>query len=516
VSQTSPATKSAVNLASPAPVPNVPKKRRRKTASPQKVLHTILKLRASLWRSTDGTPYATIIGDDKVQINVPIRDRQFRHALALIFNGVTRNFPLERDLTPICDFAEAQASYGNQIHEVSLRVAPHCGKIYVDLCNSAWEAVEIDEQGWRVVTKPPVKFRRAGGMLPLPTPTRGGSIAQLRPFLNLSGLDDFILVVAWLCMGFHPTGEYPLLVLEGQQGAAKSTILSLLRSLLDPNTAVRLPNPKSEDDFIATVCSNRILTLDNLSEVPQWLSDALCRLSTGGAFAKRKLYTDNELTTGTYRAPAILTGIASLVERPDLLDRSIVIDLLHVGETRLAAPELAAAFDSDAPSILGAIFDAVSTGLARPIRPSNLPRMAEFARFVSSVESELAMQWNSTKQLTEGDQEYWYGGRFLQAYRNLQRTTSYAAVASNPVAELIEELLKSHGEWKSDATGLLDKLRELNANRNFPLNGLPRTAATLGKELSRIAPDLKVLGIDATLRRETTGRRLRSWSLQKI
>ena len=52
--------------------------------------------------------------------------------------------------------------------DVHIRVAGHDGKLYLDLADDAWRAVEIDEAGWRIVDEPPVRFRRAAGMQPLP------------------------------------------------------------------------------------------------------------------------------------------------------------------------------------------------------------------------------------------------------------------------------------------------------------------------------------------------------------
>ena len=81
---------------------------------------------------------------------------------------------------------KARAHYDAPECPIAARVAELDGRIYIDLCNADWQAIEIDEEGWRVVDEPPVRFRRAGGMLPLPTPQRGGSVNALRKYLNLT------------------------------------------------------------------------------------------------------------------------------------------------------------------------------------------------------------------------------------------------------------------------------------------------------------------------------------------
>ena len=111
------------------------------------------------------------------------------------------------------------------------------GRIYLDLCDEAWRAVEIDSAGWRVIDTPPVRFRRTAGMLPLPKPVTGGSIEDLRPYLNVRSNTDFVLIVAWALAALRDRGPYPVLALFGEHGTAKSTLAKILRALIDPNSA---------------------------------------------------------------------------------------------------------------------------------------------------------------------------------------------------------------------------------------------------------------------------------------
>src|SRR4029077_5916117 len=103
-----------------------------------------------------------------------------------------------------------------------VRVAPLGDKIYVDLADDEWRAIEIDVAGWRVVNGPAVRFRRPRGMQWLPEPSRGGSVGQLRSLLNLSE-PDFTLVIGWMLMALRGLGPFPVLVVAGEQGSAKST-----------------------------------------------------------------------------------------------------------------------------------------------------------------------------------------------------------------------------------------------------------------------------------------------------
>jgi hypothetical protein len=147
-----------------------------------------------------------------------------------------------------------------------------------------WRAVEMDATGWRVIDNPPVRFRRASGMKPMPIPVRGGSIETLRSFLNVQTDADFVLVVAWALACLRNRGPYPVIVLSGEHGSAKSTFSAILRSLLDPNTAPLRALPREDRDLFIAASNGHVLAFDNVSNLPAWISDTLCRLATGGGF----------------------------------------------------------------------------------------------------------------------------------------------------------------------------------------------------------------------------------------
>jgi hypothetical protein len=138
-----------------------------------------------------------------------------------------------------------------------------------------------------MIQTPPVRFRRPAGLLPLPIPARGGAFVQLTPFLNLSGEDDRVLVGAWLLATLRPGGPYPLLSISGEQGSAKTVLSKILRALVDPNCAPVRSLPREDRDLFIAANNGHVLTFDNLSAMPAWLSDTLCRLASGGGFAVR-------------------------------------------------------------------------------------------------------------------------------------------------------------------------------------------------------------------------------------
>ena len=227
-------------------------------------------------------------------------------------------------------------------------------------------------------------------MLPLPLPARGGSIDELAPFLNLPSRDDFVLVVAWLLGALRAGGPYPLLALSGEQGSAKTVLSKMLRALVDPSVAPVRALPREDRELFIAANNGHVLAFDNLTSLPPWLSDTLCRLTSGGAFAVRQLYTDQDEVLFSAARPVILNGIEDVITRPDLADRAILLTLNPITETqRRAEKTLWREFELARPRILGALLDAAVQGLRSlpRARLERLPRMADFALWATACET---------------------------------------------------------------------------------------------------------------------------------
>src|SRR5262249_15827356 len=289
-----------------------------------------------------------------------------------------------------------------------------------DLGDDRWRVIEVNAIGWRVIGQPPVRFRRAAGMLPLPVPQPGGSIERLRVFLNVASDSDFVLVVSFVLACLRNRGPYPVLVLSGEQGSAKSTFSAIVRALLDPNTAPLRALPREDRDLFIAASNGHVLAFDNVSGLPAWISDTLCRLATGGGFAVRQLYTDQDEVLFDATRPVILNGIEEIVARPDLADRALFLTLDPIAEAgRRPEAELWAAFEAERPRILGELLDAVVEGLKRlpETRLEKLPRMADFALWATACEIAL-----------------WSAGTFWAAYCGNRDEAVEGVIDADPIA----------------------------------------------------------------------------------
>jgi hypothetical protein len=263
------------------------------------------------------------------------------------------------------------------------------GMVYVDLGDAAWRAVEISVEGWGIVCSSdvPVRFVRAKGMLPLPEPVEGGPVDLeiLKSLLNLGdsemGERNWRLICAWLVQAFNPKGPYPVLTVLGPQGSAKSTAQKILRNIVDPSSVPLRSAPRDEHNLYIDATSGWVIALDNMGSLPGWLSDALCRLATGGGFSTRRLYTDQDQILFSALRPTAVNGIGDVIARPDLLDRALIINLPPIPrEERKLERVLEVEVEQMKPGILGALFSAVSAGLAKrdSVFLESKPRMADF------------------------------------------------------------------------------------------------------------------------------------------
>jgi hypothetical protein len=256
----------------------------------------------ALFHTATGVAYVDLEIDQHRE-TWPIRSKQFRAWLRrrqYERTGEAMGFATVRS---ILDLLEARAQFDAPERAIHIRVARHDDRIYLDLADHLWQAVEVEPDGWRIMTHPPVRFRRAAGMLPLPMPERGGSIETLASFLNISARDDQVLVVSWLLGALHHPGPFPLLAIAGEQGSAKTVLSKILRALIDPNVAPVRALPREERELMIAANNGHVLAFDNLSRLPGWLSDALCRIASGGSFALRQLYTDADEVLFPSRAP---------------------------------------------------------------------------------------------------------------------------------------------------------------------------------------------------------------------
>lgn len=446
---------------------------------------------AVLFHSADDTAYADVEISGHRE-TWAVRSRGFRRWMQNQYFEETNSAPPSEALQAVINSIEARALKCGPEMPVHVRVGGHEDTIYIDLGDPHWHAIEVDSLGWRVVDTPPIRFRRSAGVKPLPIPQPGGSIDQLRAFLNVQSDSDFVLIASWALAVLRDKGPYPVLVVTGEQGSSKSTFSEIVRSLLDPNTAPLRSLPREERDLYISATNSHMMVFDNVSSLHYWLSDAFCRLSTGGALVLRQLHTDQDEILFEACRPIILNGIEDIVGRPDLADRAIFLSLAAIPEDkRRPAAELWADFNEQRPKLLGVLLDALSEGLRNVASTElpELPRMADFAVWAAACETAL-----------------WPAGTFWAAYNENREQTVDTVIDADPVASTVKSLMLTRGIWTGTASDLLAALSEKTGEKVSRSKGWPDTPRALSGRLKRAMTFLRKTGIEIEFHREGRAR----------
>ncbi|HEX8396057.1 MAG TPA: bifunctional DNA primase/polymerase [Pyrinomonadaceae bacterium] len=410
--------------------------------------------------------------------NLPINKKAFQSWLSRKYYETEKQTPNAQSVQDVITALLGKALYEGECSETHVRVAEHTGTVYVDLCNDKWQVVKITPNGWQIVESKdvPVKFRRTRGMLPLPLPQRGGSLEALQTFINVEK-EDFVLFKAWLITTLRPNKPFPALALFGEQGSAKSTTQRVARSLIDPNQTPLRSRPRDERDLMIAANNSWIIALDNLSGISPDLSDSLCRLATGGGFSTRELFSnDDEILFNSMR-PIMINGIEELTTRPDLLERSLVLNAPRItDDKRKTEEEFWREFEAAKPKIIGALFDKVSEALRKlpTVKLASKPRMADFAEFAFAA----------------------FGQEFLNRYEKSRAAANESALEASPVALAVQKFMETREMWSGIASDLLSEFEKIIDEKECNRKEFPKSPNALSGKLKRVAPNLRVVGIN--------------------
>ena len=432
-----------------------------------------------------------------------LRSKSFQRWLRHRFYVKFEKAPNKQALEDALGVLEGKALFDGATIPVHTRLAEYEGDIYLDLGNEPWEVVRITAHGWEIIDNPSVRFRRTSATKALPRPVRGGTLDTLRGFINAPNGEIWIMIVSWLLGALRPHGPYPILMLQGEQGSAKSTTARILRDLIDPAKAPLRTLPRKEHNLMISATSSWVLSFDNLSGIRQEMSDALCRLATGGGFSIRSLYTNRDEEIFEAMRPMILNGIDDIARRDDLAQRSLIVNLNAIEkDSRKTEEELWAAFEQAKPRILGALLDAVSAGLRNLPRVNldELPRMADFAKWVVACEPALP----------------WQEGLFMDVYNDNRDQSIQVGLEADVVANTVIRFMENRDVWTDTATELHRKL-ELHVPEHVrKTDAWPKNGRWLVDRLKRAAPKLRAgAGLDITYERENTPERRRVVRIEK-
>jgi hypothetical protein len=298
---------------------------------------------------------------------------------------------------------------------------------------------------------------------------------------------------------FVPDIAHTMLIVHGEQGAAKSLLQRLIKELVDPSRPILLTIHASRDEFVQQLSHNYVAYYDNVKTVPSWLADEACKAVTGIGQTKRKLYTNDEDVVYEYKRCLGFSGINIYLTEPDALDRSILIELIRIPrDKRKLESQILSEFEELKPKVLGYIFDLLVKALK--IMPSlqlnELPRMADFALWGEAISQ--AMGHDPLE--------------FLNAYYENIGRQNIEAIESHSIAHAIAKYFEE-GEDQSSKVLKGSPLEILEVLKIFALEHKistdsklwPKSPNALSRRLNQIRSNLlEGLGIEVTISRTTT------------
>ncbi len=458
-----------------------------------------LMIEYNYFHSEDGTAFIEIKTDNGCQ-NWPIRSDKVFGLIQELYYNENKTLPEEKNIKKVLSILCFKAQKLNR-QKVYYRTAFFNKKIYIDLANTINTFIEIDETGWREVNEAPVKFYKSNSIKPLSTPKTGQSIHELRKFINISDEHDYILFLSFIVGALYPSKQYPLLILQGPQGSGKTTASDILKEIIDPSIPTLRSFPKREEDIFIAAKFSHLVCFDNLSGINAMMSDTLCKISTGCGIAARKLYTNDEEYFIEVTRPIVINGIDDLTARPDLADRSIVLNLEKLTSGgRVSSSQLADDFQNIKHFILGNICDALSMALQKKneILLSEKPRMVDFCMIACS-----------------GLQAFGYTvDNVISAFMKNKLEVASETIEFNSVGRAVKKFMLSRNFWQGSASELLLELQPIVQFSDTAWGY--RNPSQISRELNRVSQALLSEGIDVGSLRTPTKRYIVLKKIEKM
>lgn len=439
-----------------------------------------------VWQDEHGATYYQLKNS-----SIPVTSQSFELHLIGLFHqsDEAHRLPSSEAVKTAIKGVVAKASETRSILkrcQTFIRAASLGKKTFIQVGDQEDTILSIDESGWQIEENVPVKFIQAPRMLPLSEPAFDREIEiKLSYIFNFACDEQERLLLDWLTGVLMGRGPFPVLLLTGEQGTGKSTAARMLKDLVDPTAAPLRGEPENQRDLMIYAEQNYCLCFDNLSFIPNWLSDCLCRISTGGGFATRQLYTDSEEKVFNSMRPVIINSINDIVVRPDLLERCIVIEFKPIPDNRRRTEsKMWRDFEEAKPLLLGRLFDRIRT-IYRNIDQVErmhlrLPRMADY---VSSM---------IAAGMDEGEEPETTISRYIKHREHIEQIN----LESDDVANAIVNLLEENPYWEGSSHKLFNDLRMRVNDAVLRSRNWPETPKTLTWRLKNLSPILRRNGIE--------------------
>lgn len=445
------------------------------------------------------TVHAAVKINDRLEV-IPLADERFKNWLRKLVRKEHKVIISGSIIEDVVDALTADALFDGQTKLLGLRFAKDTNdelKWYYDLTNDQWEFIEITPEGWKVV-KNKVVFRRFSHQVPQVYPESDYPVDIFDRFMNLLNVkkEDRLLLKCYTIVTFIPDLIKAVLMVHGEQGTAKSMLQELLIMLIDPTLTRTLTFPRDKTELTRELSHHALAYYDNLSRIPDWISDQLCKAVTGGGFTKRKLYTNDEDVVYILMRAIGFNGINLAATKADLLSRGLIIqtDTIPKGNQR-RMKAIWTEFDRIKPQLLGYIHDILVMVLKwKKDNPGielikEYPRLADWAEYCEIIAHCM------------GEKE----GAFMAAYNSNIDLQTQEVIEGSDVAIALQIFMDLMGKWEGSATQLLEKLHGIATSNSIDIKNRywPKTANRLSRSLKILQRTLREVDIEIEWLRDT-------------
>jgi hypothetical protein len=459
---------------------------RKKVSQADKLVLLCLQREPELFHDQHDTPYAHA-GQSSNKAIIPIKSRLFKSWIASLMWEEEEKAPSNDALYSAINVLQAKAIYSGDQYSLYNRVAPDDDGFWIDMSNDEWNAIHVTAKGWEIVDDPPILFKRYSHQQPAVTPVPGGDPWCFLDFVNIDPQDEAtrLLLLCAVISYLIPHIPHVILVLHGIQGSGKSTLFKLIKALIDPSSVDVLSMSRNERERVQQLDHHWCAFYDNITSLPTWINDSLCRAATGGGFTKRELYTDDEDIIYNFKRCVGLNGINIATQRGDLLDRSLLVGLHDIPkDKRKTEEQLLTEFAQCKGEILGGILDILVKALRYypKIKQTKLYRMADFTRWGCAISVALGK--------TEQD--------FINAYESKVKAQIKEAALASPVATVLLDYMEHNQLWDGTPSQLFAYLNEHAKNMGISTRQKtwPKGPHILVRRLNELIPSLKALGLE--------------------
>lgn len=454
----------------------------------------MVEVLGELFMGTDDEAYVRFQREKHFEVWA-LESKGFREWIAHTYYTEAGRVPRSAQLADAMVTLSGKARHEGDTHQVHLRAAVDpSGGYLIDIGDDAWRVIRLTESGWQILNDSPVRFRRTRGTQSLPLPdapcsdasdgsdANSGSIDNFLKLINVRKSDE-LLILASALECWRPDTAYPVIEWCGEEGSAKSTSAANLRRLIDPRDVLLRANPKTIEDIFIAARQNYVVNYNNLSRLSGEMQDAFCTLSTGGGYASRRLYTNDEESVYDAKRPVFMNGISTLATQSDLLSRVVRIDCPTLNDSsRVSDGDMEARFDENAPKAMRFLLDTFCKALKRlpEIKLDKAPRLMDFTKLGEAVAMTLGHE----------------AGTFSSTYTSALNAAAIQSIENTPVIEVLVNYIQRFTPFDGTVGELLTRLENHSNIRRD--SAWPKSANGLTTAMKRAAPALRALRISVS------------------